>query len=35
MPVGAARILWFLGLWVGSVLAVAIVGYAIRLILAA
>jgi hypothetical protein len=28
------RLLWFGGLWLAGVLAVAIVGYAIRLILA-
>ena len=29
----ASRLLWFGGLWFAGVLAVAIVGYAIRLIL--
>ncbi|MEK9969490.1 MAG: DUF2474 domain-containing protein [Ferrovibrio sp.] len=27
------RLLWFAGLWAGSVLALGIVGYAIRLVL--
>jgi hypothetical protein len=30
----ASRLVWFGGLWLAGVLAVAIVGYAIRLILA-
>lgn len=29
----ASRLLWFGGLWVAGVLAVVVVGYAIRLIL--
>ena len=29
----ASRLLWFVGLWLASVLTVAIVGYAIKLIL--
>ena len=29
-----SRLLWFVGLWAGGVLAVAIVGYAIKLMLA-
>ena len=29
----AARLLWFVGLWFGGVLAVAIVGYGIKLML--
>jgi hypothetical protein len=29
------RLLWFAGLWVGGVLCVAIVGYAIKLVLGA
>ena len=29
----ASRLLWFVGLWLGGILAVAIVGYAIKLIL--
>ncbi len=29
----ARRVLWFIGLWAAGVLAVGIVGYAIRLIL--
>jgi len=29
----ASRLLWFVGLWLAGVLAVTIVGYAIRLIL--
>ena len=29
----ASRLLWFVGLWAGGVLLVAIVGYAIKLIL--
>jgi preprotein translocase subunit Sss1 len=29
----ASRLLWFVGLWAGGVLAVGIVGYAIKLIL--
>ena len=33
MREGAGRLLWFAGLWLGSVLAVGIVAYAIRLIL--
>ena len=28
-----SRLLWFVGLWAGGVLLVAIVGYAIKLIL--
>ena len=28
-----SRLLWFVGLWAGGVLTVAIVGYAIKLIL--
>lgn len=30
----ASRLLWFVGLWAGGVLAVAIVGYGIKLMLA-
>jgi preprotein translocase subunit Sss1 len=29
----ASRLLWFVGLWAAGVLAVGVVGYAIRLIL--
>lgn len=29
----ASRLLWFIGIWAGGVLAVGIVAYAIRLIL--
>ena len=29
----ASRVLWFIGIWVGGVLMVGIVAYAIRLIL--
>ena len=29
----ASRLLWFVGLWLAGVLTVAIVGYAIRLVL--
>ena len=31
----ASRLAWFAGLWVGGVLSVAIVGYAIKLMLGA
>ena len=30
-----SRVLWFVGIWVAGVLAVAIVGYAIKLMLGA
>jgi len=33
MPQTASRLLWFAGLWLAGVLAVGIVGYAIKLIL--
>lgn len=29
----ASRLLWFIGLWCAGVLAVAVVGYAIKLVL--
>jgi len=29
----ASRLLWFVGLWAGGVLAVALVGYGIKLML--
>jgi hypothetical protein len=29
----ASRMLWFVGLWLGGVLAVGVVGYAIKLML--
>lgn len=31
----AARLAWFIGLWAGGVLVVAVVGYAIKLTLGA
>jgi hypothetical protein len=33
MPQTASRLLWFVGFWLAGVLAVAIVGYAIKLML--
>jgi len=33
MPPLASRLLWFAGLWLAGVLAVAVVGYAIKLTL--
>jgi hypothetical protein len=33
MPMLARRLLWFVGLWVASVLALAVVAYSIRLAL--
>ena len=33
MP-GARRLLWFVALWAAGVLAVSVVGYAIKLVLA-
>lgn len=35
MPPVASRLLWFVGLWAAGVLAVGVVGYAIKLMLAA
>lgn len=35
MPPTASRLLWFVGLWAAGVLAVGVVGYAIKLMLAA
>ena len=35
MPPAASRLLWFVGLWAAGVLAVGVVGYAIKLMLAA
>ncbi len=32
-PRTANRLLWFIGLWLGGVLTVAVLGYAIKLIL--
>lgn len=29
----ASRVLWFVGIWAGSVMTILVVGYAIRLIL--
>ncbi len=34
MPPLASRLLWFAALWIGGVLSVALVAYAIRLVLA-
>lgn len=34
-PPVAARLMWFVGLWVAGVLAVALVGYGIKLMLGA
>jgi hypothetical protein len=33
MQTTASRLLWFVGLWLAGVLSVAVVGYAIKLIL--
>ena len=33
MPAVASRLLWFVGLWFAGVLAVGVVGYAIKLML--
>jgi hypothetical protein len=35
MPRVASRLMWFVGLWAAGVLAVAIVGYGIKLMLGA
>lgn len=36
MPAGLpSRLLWFVGLWLAGVLTVAIIGYAIKLVLGA
>jgi hypothetical protein len=35
MPRLAARLMWFVGIWAAGVLAVGIVGYAIKLALGA
>ena len=35
MPRAASRLLWFVGLWAAGVLAVVVVGYAIKLMLGA
>ena len=35
MPPLAARLGWFFGLWLAGVLSVAVVGYAIKLLLGA
>ena len=33
MPATLSRIVWFVGLWLAGVLVVAVVGYAIKLML--
>lgn len=33
MPPAASRLIWFVGLWAAGVLAVGVVGYAIKLML--
>lgn len=35
MPPAAWRLIWFIGLWAAGVLAVGVVGYAIKLTLGA
>jgi len=35
MPPLTSRLMWFVGLWAASVLAVAVVGYGIKLMLGA
>ncbi len=35
MPRPASRLLWFFGMWAAGVLAVAVVGYGIKLMLGA